>query len=157
MRNKIYLLFVFLIAGALVYGVCRQERTLKSGEIFYLRLAPLDPRSLMQGDYMQLNYSVDNKLPNQDDLRGKQAVLVKDAAGAASFSRIYEGEPLAANEIKVNIMRGNAGFSVAPESYMFQEGLAKSYEAAKYAVLKTDGSGKVLLVNLADESLNIIN
>jgi uncharacterized membrane-anchored protein/uncharacterized membrane protein len=45
-----------LILGFLNVGAWQRERVLASGRVVLLALAPVDPRSLMQGDYMALNY-----------------------------------------------------------------------------------------------------
>ncbi len=41
-----------------VKAVWSKESTLKDGKLVLLELAPVDPRSLMQGDYMSLNYAI---------------------------------------------------------------------------------------------------
>src|SRR5690606_14717090 len=51
----ILIVFFFFIA------VIQKERTIKEGELVLLELAPIDPRSLIQGDYMQLNYTISTK------------------------------------------------------------------------------------------------
>lgn len=48
-------LLTLAIAAAVIVG---KERVLRHGDVLYLRLAPVDPRSLMQGDYMALNFSI---------------------------------------------------------------------------------------------------
>ncbi len=164
MRKNFYLLSIILIGLVLGFGIYQKEKLLSDGTTFYLKLAPVDPRSLMQGDYMSLNYEANTRLTEAQvqDTRAynDKAVLALDADGVASFSRLYKkGEVLAPAELKVNIihirragMFGWRSSSVAPSSYMFQEGLASKYEKAKYAILKTDKSGSVLLTALADEN-----
>ena len=43
-------------------GIYQAERTLSQGEVVYLELAPVDPRSLIQGDYMALDYALERDL-----------------------------------------------------------------------------------------------
>ncbi|TFL11537.1 DUF4401 domain-containing protein [Pusillimonas caeni] len=56
-----------LIAGLLIVlaaanaGIYQREQILARGQRVVLELAPVDPRSLMQGDYMRLNFDVANK------------------------------------------------------------------------------------------------
>ena len=38
------------------WSIAAKERLLVSGSTVYLELALVDPRSLMRGDYMALNY-----------------------------------------------------------------------------------------------------
>src|SRR5690606_17741733 len=52
-----------LVAGLLVLGVVNyaihgKERVIRNGEVVFLELAPVDPRSLMQGDYMALRFQL---------------------------------------------------------------------------------------------------
>jgi len=56
-----------LVAGLLIVlaaanaGIYEREQILARGQRVVLELAPVDPRSLMQGDYMRLNFDVANK------------------------------------------------------------------------------------------------
>ena len=45
-----------VILAAANWAIASRERLISSGEVVYLELAPVDPRSLMQGDYMSLRY-----------------------------------------------------------------------------------------------------
>ena len=47
-----------LTIGVAVAGIVGKERVISRGDVVYLRLAPVDPRSLMQGDYMALNFAI---------------------------------------------------------------------------------------------------
>ncbi len=74
-------LFVVL---ALVNGwIAGKEKHLKEGRILYRELAPVDPRSLMQGDYMDLNYQVANQIydalsKTSESRRWRQDVVASD-------------------------------------------------------------------------------
>lgn len=61
-RNKIstYIVLATYIGIVLFFitSVVKKQDTLNSGELVYLELAPVDPRSLMQGDYMSLEYKI---------------------------------------------------------------------------------------------------
>lgn len=124
------------------------------GQPVYLKLAPVDPRSLIQGDYMRLNYEIAREL-NQDDLplRGK-LVLQIDENRVAAFSRFYQpDEPLAGDEILLNYYLRNGDVWLAAESFFFQEGQADLYEAAQYAELRVTEAGESVLVGLRGEQL----
>ena len=47
---------LILLLGYFNWSVYKKEQTLKDGQLILLQLAPVDPRSLMQGDYMRLSY-----------------------------------------------------------------------------------------------------
>jgi len=59
-KAPIWLVGVFVIAllGAVNYKVQQFEDVLATGKAIVLKIAPVDPRSLMQGDYMVLNYAI---------------------------------------------------------------------------------------------------
>lgn len=59
-KAPIWLVGVFVIAllGAVNYKVQQFEDVLATGKPVVLKIAPADPRSLMQGDYMVLNYAI---------------------------------------------------------------------------------------------------
>lgn len=54
------LLLALVVAN---HGIFQRERTLSDGRVLLLELAPVDPRSLMQGDYMALEFAA------ADDIR----------------------------------------------------------------------------------------
>ena len=47
--------FFFVITG---FSAQKEESYKKLDSYFYLELRPVDPRSLLQGDYMTLNYDI---------------------------------------------------------------------------------------------------
>lgn len=59
-KAPIWLVGVFVIAllGVVNYKVQQFEDVLATGKPVVLKIAPVDPRSLMQGDYMVLNYAI---------------------------------------------------------------------------------------------------
>ena len=44
-------------------SIVAKERIKTHGERIYLELAPVDPRSLMQGDYMALRFALAESIP----------------------------------------------------------------------------------------------
>ena len=48
-------ILILCIINVLVY---QKEQHLSNGEVVLLELAPVDPRSLMQGDYMRLRFAL---------------------------------------------------------------------------------------------------
>ena len=58
LRNTI-MLIVALLTIVLVNGlIIQKERLISHGQTIFLELAPVDPRSLIQGDYMRLRYAL---------------------------------------------------------------------------------------------------
>ncbi|MCK6626158.1 MAG: GDYXXLXY domain-containing protein [Anaerolineae bacterium] len=136
-------------------NIFQTETRLTQGQVIFLQLAPVDPRSLMQGDYMQLNYALNNELSMLSDLPEKgQLVLKLDGQKVATFSRVYQGGDLAADEILLNYRRLEYGqVQIGPDSFFFQEGHADDYAEARYAALRVADNGQSLLVGLRSETL----
>jgi len=154
MRIKLALLLLLPVLGYLNLGILSKESLKANGETILLELAPRDPRSLLQGDYMALNYRLHNELRGKKELRGHrgQIVIKKDDNGVATLDRIYNGEELAENERLLRFNFSGRRPEVATHSFFFQEGKAKAFEAAHYGIFKLDSDGSLLLVDLADEN-----
>ena len=140
-----------------------REQTISNGETLLLELAPADPRSLMQGDYMQLRYVVEDSVPVdelKDHERRGHLVLRGDNQSVAQFVRIHDGEALAQDERLVRFhfrppsflgfAFGSRQVMIVPDDFFFQEGHAELYEDAQYGVFKFDDRGRYLLVGLAN-------
>ncbi|GIU07745.1 MULTISPECIES: GDYXXLXY domain-containing protein [unclassified Shewanella] len=57
---SVYILMatVLVILAFVNWDIYQKEQQLAQGKVVRLTLAPVDPRSLMQGDYMTLNYAI---------------------------------------------------------------------------------------------------
>ena len=143
-------------------AIVQKERLLKDGTIVLLELAPVDPRSLIQGDYMRLDYAVARGLSGPRTRPGVEPaaprvprdghiVVRLDARGVASFVRWHdEGTPLAEGEHLLRYRRRGNTIRVGTDAFYFQEGHAQRYEAARYGELRVDESGGSVLVGLRD-------
>ena len=83
---------IVLAAGVLVllfvnYGIYQREQLLTDGRIVLLELSPVDPRSLMQGDYMRLNFAAaDQAFPSSTALLDDgHLVVALDNRGVGRF------------------------------------------------------------------------
>ena len=56
-----------LVLGALNFAIVGKERIRRDGEVVYLPLAPVDPRSLIQGDYMALRFALARDIERRDE------------------------------------------------------------------------------------------
>ncbi len=140
------------------YGIYQKEQILAHGETLLIELAPVDPRSLLQGDYMALDYAIARKassLPLTSSQQRGYIVIKSDNNKVAQFVRFYNGEPLTDNEKLLRFHRRYNQINIVPDSFLFQEGHAKYYENAKYGVFKFTDKSR-LLVGLADDDRKII-
>ena len=166
--SKILALVSLVIVLALVnWSIYKKEDQLAHGKIAYLELAPADPRSIMQGDYMALNYQVarqvydalpktkEYKLWGQNiDASDGDVVVALDERHIATFKDIYHGQALANNEILMRYRVRNGAVKFATNAYFFQEGTAKNYQPARYGQFRVAEDGELLLVAMYDKDLN---
>ena len=137
-----------------------REQTISNGETLLLELAPVDPRSMMQGDYVRLRYVVEDSVPIdelKDHERRGHLVLRRDTENVAQFVRIHDGEALDEDERLVRFHLGRRRAMIVPDDFFFQEGHGELYEDAQYGVFKFDDRGRYLLVGLADAERVPIN
>lgn len=135
------------------YSVAKKEELLKNGQLVLLPLAPVDPRSLMQGDYMALRYELSNDI-NMDTIPKRGYCVVRlDENGVARRVRFQKALlPLHSGEHLVGYTApDNWNVNIGAESFFFQEGQAEKYDSAKYGGLKIDKNGNSLLVGLYNE------
>ncbi|PQA92469.1 hypothetical protein B0A69_15675 [Chryseobacterium shigense] len=140
------------------YSVAKKEELLKDGQLVLLQLAPVDPRSLMQGDYMSLRYSLSENIYSKYLPKRGYCVVRLDDKGIAERIRFQqEKTPLNKGEYIIKYTAPNEwNINIGAESFFFQEGHARKYEKAKYGGIKIDKNGNSLLVGLYDEKLNNI-
>lgn len=160
--KKLHILLVvinlILVLAFVNYTSFQKEELLENGELLLFELAPVDPRSLIQGDYMSLRYAIADDI--QDTLVPKRGFLVvkRNADGIAERVRIQPDEkPLNPEEFLVKYSAPNAWtLNIGAESFFFQEGQAARYETAKFGAIKVDNKGNSLLVGLYDGDNNYI-
>ncbi len=153
-----------LLAGLMVaLGVplaliAHKEQVVASGTTMLLPLAPRDPRSLIQGDYMALRYALPSDLLAQSQAWPRDGALVVrlDATGVATFVRRHAGEPLAGGEHLLRYRRRGMALRLGAESFFFQEGQARVYERARYGELKVSPNGESVLVGLRDDRREVL-
>lgn len=149
------LLFVLAFVN---WGIWTAEQNIAAGELAYLDLRPVDPRSIFQGDYMVLNYAIEQQAQMSrsggDFERNGYLVVVIDEQGIARFQRFYEGEELAEGEMRIKYF-SPYGWSVeiGIDSYFFQEGTGDTYARARYAEVRILEDGSVMLIGLRGENL----
>ncbi len=161
-KTRYYLAaLVIMVLAVMNIAIWQKEQIVKNGELVYVKLAPLDPRSLMQGDYMQLGYAINEQLPkyNKQTALASKVVITTDAQQVAKFVRMDDGSALADNEKTLNIRRSRFSATIQPSSFFFQEGHAQFYQNAAYGIFVFDkhNPGSYVLNGLADEQLQRIS
>jgi uncharacterized membrane-anchored protein len=150
-RRALILGGLVLVFGVVAVETLRKEQVIATGQVLLLELAPRDPRSLIQGDYMQLDYAI-ARLTAHDDTWPRDGALVvsRDEAGVAQFRRRDEGEPLAQGEARLTYRIRGGRLQVGTNAFHFQEGQAAAFSGARYGELRVAPDGTSLLVGLRD-------
>jgi hypothetical protein len=159
-----------ILAGAAVAmlgvnaAIWQKEQLIREGQPVFIALAPVDPRSLMQGDFMALAFEMppapmgSAAAPGwHEALPGGQrwhAVAVRDTRGVATLRRYDRGEgALAPGEFRIQLTRKPQGWTVVTDAWFFAEGEARRWEAARFGEFRVDARGRALLVGLRGADL----
>jgi uncharacterized membrane-anchored protein len=168
MRSAIALVSTLVVLVLVTMSIIAKEGQLANGRLVYLELAPVDPRSLMQGDYMALRYKMQNDAlaalrkaattgtpgragSNRLATADGHIVATVDGNLVASYQRLHHGAPLAANEILLRYRVRNGQIQFATNAFFFEEGTAKRYEPARYGAFRVAPDGELLLTGMHDK------
>jgi uncharacterized membrane-anchored protein len=160
---------IWTLVGALLvltgvnWAWAGKTRIVNDGRELFISLAPIDPRSLMQGDYMDLRFGLREEIerarenaPAPSDPQGGayegafgRAPIALDERGVA---RLDWNTPTPTLVIRYRLRRGDVWLGT--RAFFFEEGAAKRYEPARFGVFRVDAdSGEAVLVGLADAEL----
>jgi uncharacterized membrane-anchored protein len=150
-----------LIASSTFLIVKGHEQTLAQGDLILLELAPVDPRSLMQGDYMALRFAADDQLANgsvyiESSIKTSYAYFTLDAQGRGEFAAVGDAPSSEPDQISMRIRKINGRYSIGPNAFFFQEGTGGQLEAAKWGGFRVATDGSALLVSLHDAELQAL-
>jgi hypothetical protein len=139
-------------------AISQKETLIAQGTPVFFELAPVDPRSLMQGDFMRLNY----KARNDDEQAQRWALsgavrprMVGRLDARGVFTHLRTGPSVAAGpgEIMVELSPTSSGWTVASDAWFFMEGEAARWQKAQYGEFRIDRQGHALLVGLRGPNL----
>ncbi|WP_386694652.1 GDYXXLXY domain-containing protein [Lonepinella sp. MS14435] len=169
-------ILVTVLTGA-NYLIQQNEDVLNNGEPIILPLAPVDPRSLMQGDYMALNYQLLEEIPSLNRLQEQNeasldqqndplkphklyVLLEINAQHIAHFCAVETEIPTEFKHctkgvyLPIKVTKYD-GYKLPTHSYFFAEGKDQYYAHAKYGEYRFK-QGKALLLRLLDEDLHAL-
>lgn len=167
--------FLIVLLGAVNYKVQQFEDVLATGKPVVLKIAPADPRSLMQGDYMVLNYAILSELQqsqfssesnesnettgiDESSPSGKKAYILVhlDKNHVATFCEEQLEIPTDFKHCTPNVylpIRYKGWLPELPsQDYFFAEGKGEHYAQAEYAEYRFK-DGILLLARLLDKDL----
>ena len=163
----INIVILFVVTG---FSANKEEGYKKSDSYFYLELAPVDPRSLLQGDYMTLNYDIidkaqeiifngiyDSKNENNEflDMRKGYIVVSLDENKVAKFVKLSKEKTDEKDLLFIAYKTDGFNVNINANSYLFQEGTGNKYQDARYSKVVLVGD-KLRLVDLRDKDFKEI-
>jgi len=163
-KKAVLLLAWVLVLGTALWAVAGMERIVRHGQPVLVELAPVDPRSLMQGDYMDLAFAIDRRdLRNlrgvRDDGRLPRYVYLKlDAERRSTFAGAGDTLPAPDGQVALRLRPRDRwpGVSIGPNAFFFQEGQGAVFEHARWGELRVADDGRALLTALYDEALQVL-
>ena len=153
----VILLNLILILFFFNKSIVEKEKILSGGKLVLLKLAPVDPRSLMQGDYMRLNYEISGNVSVGNIPKRGYCIVKLDSDGIAGKVRLQNDiTPVNPGEYPIEYTAGSWNINIGAESYFFEEGNAGKFDSARYGGIKIDNQGNSILIGLYDEELTKI-
>ncbi|MCZ6854227.1 MAG: GDYXXLXY domain-containing protein [Gammaproteobacteria bacterium] len=135
--------------------IASKERIVRDGTIVLLRIAPRDPRSLLQGDYMALRYTMVDDVAReakQSDLDDGVAIIELDKHNEATFVALYDGQPLEPGQHLLRYRKRGESVRLGSDAYFFEEGTGEDYSSARFGEIRLNAKGDSVLTGLRDES-----
>lgn len=160
--------------------IFKNELHLKNSESIYVSLQPVDPRSILQGDYMALNYQLyfapqnsTHENTNQSNINSEDHIfsgyyfdeIIKNKSSVVTYVELDSQRrvihtrfelPQKVRTYRLILQNPNNRYSrlyPASKSFLFAEGLADCYQQAKYAEFKVDEQGNAILTALKGDQL----
>ena len=153
--RALLLVGTLLVLGGVNYSIFSKEDIKKNGELIYVDLAPMDPRSLMQGDYMALRFrlaqEIERSLPGEKPLDGEKRLAEVTLDGRRVASLAKPGTPA---QVRVQYRMRKGAVWLGTNAFFFEEGSDQRYALARYGEFRVDReSGEAVLVGLRDAAL----
>ncbi|MBL8330673.1 MAG: GDYXXLXY domain-containing protein [Rubrivivax sp.] len=142
-------------------AVWQKEQLISKGRPSLVELAPVDPRSLMQGDYMALAYRLPKELATElarvDSSQRPWLVVRRDERNVllpqrklmppAGAGALQPGEEL------IELSPKDGRWVIVTDAWFFKEGEMDRWLPARYAEFRLLPDGRALMVGLRDADL----
>jgi uncharacterized membrane-anchored protein len=145
-----------VVLGTINFSIVGKEKIKRNGQVVFLDLAPIDPRSLMQGDYMALRFRLAEEIERSMASSGSRprdgeqrlAPVTLDPRGIASLAKT------STPALSIRYRLRKDAVWLGTNAFFFEEGSEKRYATARYGEFRVDGStGEAILVGLRDATL----
>lgn len=157
-RRGLLLASPLLLLVLAAWSIIGNERIIAHGEPIFVQLVPVDPRSLMAGDYMALRFDLPDELPPiSTGFERPRIALTPDARGVVIATRLLgQQDAPQPGEIALKLTLTGQGWTLVTDAWYFREGEAERWSTARYGEFRVLADGRALLVGLRDESLKAL-
>lgn len=155
---------VMVLLIAINLNIVKKEDLITHGNKLLFRLGPVDPRSIMQGDYMRLRFDLamilEKELRNLNEnntlvkLNG-QAIVETDENKVVNYVALYDNQKLKEYQYLIPYKSDGYRITIVTAAYYFQEGKRSHYQKARYGEFHYK-DGEMLLVNLVDKAFMVL-
>jgi uncharacterized membrane-anchored protein len=149
MTRALILVAALIVLVAINGSILSKERIRTHGQRIYLELGSVDPRSLMQGDYLALHFRITDSM--SADTSGSAALRVDERGVATLDPQATRDSP------RIRFRVRNGAIWLGTNAYFFEEGSAERFATAKYGEFRLDhDGGEAVLVGLRDVNLRAL-
>jgi uncharacterized membrane-anchored protein len=153
MRLIITGVMAVIILGFINIEIAGKERIISEGTTMLLRIAPRDPRSLMQGDYMALRYSMAREVAaaaDETDTNDGSVIVSLRNNEEAVFVALYKGQSMTPGQHLLQFRKRGESVRLASDAFFFEEGQWQTYSGARFGEIRVDDEGSAVLIALRD-------
>ena len=139
----------------LVILIFQKETILRNGTDIILKVEPVDPRSLLQGDYVELSYNI-SQVESENFSQQVYVLVEKDAKGIYQIKEIYDTieeareEKTEENQAILTGKSNGETITYGIEHFFIEEGTGREVEQnAKYAKIRVGSNGDAILISIS--------
>ena len=158
-KTRVIVMAVTMVSILVIVNsqIAVKESIIENGKLMLLQLAPRDPRSLVQGDYMALRYAMAERVAQAAEaaqVTDGRVVVELAPNGEASFVALDQGQPLSQSQHMLRFRKRGDSVRLASDAYFFEEGQWESYADARFGELRVGEDGDAVLTGLRDRDAN---
>lgn len=170
LKRVIAIVGLVLCLALINWKIVEKQAHLADGKIVLLELAPVDPRSLMQGDFMALRYAIGNKIGSAVRADTTANQQKRTSIDGLAWVKLDENKVAQLDSVALNLDQASpdpnlvalhfrmrqSKIQLGTNAYFFQEGTGSAYETAKFGQFRVNKNGELLLTDLVDSQYQVI-